>query len=83
MVSRSERAIEMSNEIILVGGIIIGALTVPAILSAIKDGGAPRVPAFSATVSGAMIMYAIYNQPGGYTLEEIPDIFARVFGLSI
>lgn len=68
----------MNNEFILILGIVIGVLTVPAMFSAWMEGVAPRVATFSAVVSGALILYAIYNTPGGYTVNELPDIFARV-----
>lgn len=70
----------MDNEFILVLGIVIGVLTIPAMFSAWMDNNPPRVATFAAVVSGAMIIYAIYNQPGGYTIEELPDIFTRVVG---
>lgn len=68
----------MSNDFILVFGLIVGVLALPAIASAISDRQPPRVAAFAVVVSGAMIIYAIYSQPGGYTINEIPDVFTRV-----
>ncbi len=68
----------MSNEFILVLGLAIGVLTIPAMFSAWMDGNPPRVATFSAVVSGAMIIYAIYNQPGGYSVNELPEIISRV-----
>jgi len=65
-------------DLILVLGIVIGVLTVPAILSAFLDGGAPRVATISAVVAGGMIVYASYNKPGGYTMGELPDVFTGV-----
>jgi hypothetical protein len=68
----------MNYDLILVLGIVIGVLTIPAILSAFLDGGAPRVAAFAAVVSGGMIVYALYNAPGGYALADLPEVFTRV-----
>lgn len=68
----------MQPDFLLVLGIIIGGLTVPAIFSAMVDGSAPRVAAFSAVVSGALIIYAIYANPGGYTMGELPQVFSEV-----
>lgn len=70
----------MTNEFILVLGLVIGALTVPAILSAIKDGVAPRGAAVAAVVSGGLVTYAIYYTPGGVTVNELPAMFQRVVG---
>ncbi|WP_298360388.1 hypothetical protein [uncultured Litoreibacter sp.] len=68
----------ITNEFILVFGIVIGVLAIPAIMSAWMDGSAPRVASFAVVISGAMIVYAIYNTPGGYSVNELPDIFTRV-----
>lgn len=70
----------MDTDLALVIGIIVGVLTVPAILSSIMDGGAPRTAAFSAIVSGALIVYAVYNKAGGYAIADLPGVFAAVFG---
>jgi len=68
----------MDYDLILVLGVVIGVLTIPAILSAVIDGGAPRVAAFAAVVSGGMIVYALYSAPGGYTFADLPEVFTRV-----
>ncbi|MEM9433233.1 MAG: hypothetical protein AAGA12_04875 [Pseudomonadota bacterium] len=68
----------MNNDLILVLGLIIGLLTLPSILSALKEGTAPRVAAFSAVVSGALIVFAISNQPGGYSITDLPRVFEGV-----
>jgi hypothetical protein len=70
----------MDNDFILVLGIIIGVLTIPAIFSAMVDSKVPRIPTFAAVVSGAMILYAISNQPSGYAIGDLPEVFSRVFG---
>jgi len=69
----------MSTDLALVIGIMVGVMTVPAILSAILDGSAPRIAAFSAIVAGALIVYAVYNKPGGYAFGDLPDVFTTVF----
>ncbi|PTX57489.1 hypothetical protein C8N43_2159 [Litoreibacter ponti] len=68
----------MDFDLILVLGIVIGVLTIPAILSAVLDGGAPRVATIAAVVSGGMIVYAAYNKPGGYEVGELPEVFTSV-----
>lgn len=68
----------MSNDFILVLGLVIGVLAIPAIASAISDRQPPRVAAFAVVVSGAMIIYAIYNTPGGYAINDLPDVITRV-----
>lgn len=68
----------MDYDLILVLGIVIGVLTVPAILSAVLDGGAPRVATVAAVVSGGMIIYALYYSPGGYAVADLPVVFSKV-----
>ena len=62
----------------LVLGIVIAGLSVPSILSAVSDGRAPRASAITILIAGGLILLAIQTQPGGYTLQEIPDVFVRV-----
>ncbi|EPX77241.1 hypothetical protein [Litoreibacter arenae] len=68
----------MDNDLILVLGIIIGVLTIPAILSAFLDGSAPRVATVAAVISGGMIIYALYSTPGGYAFADLPEVFTKV-----
>ncbi|MEP3347313.1 MAG: hypothetical protein ABJN34_07230 [Litoreibacter sp.] len=68
----------MDYDLILVLGIVIGVLTIPAILSAFLDGSAPRVATIAAVISGGMIVYAVYNAPGGYEVSDLPNVFTSV-----
>lgn len=68
----------MSTDLALVVGMIVGILTVPAIFSAMIDGAPPRVAAFAAVVAGGLIVYAVYNKPGGYAIADVPEVFTRV-----
>jgi len=68
----------MDYDLILVLGIVVGVLTVPAMLTAFLDGSAPRVATIAAVVSGGMIVYAAYNSPGGYAFADLPDVFTGV-----
>jgi len=68
----------MSPDLFLVLGIIIAGFSIPSILSAVSDRRAPRASAITVLIAGALILIAVQSQPGGYTLEEIPDVFVRV-----
>ncbi|MEO0379040.1 MAG: hypothetical protein AAF252_02150 [Pseudomonadota bacterium] len=68
----------MTPDMYLVLGILVAAFSVPSILSAISDGRAPRASAITILIAGGLILLAISTQPGGYTLQEIPDVFVRV-----
>ena len=68
----------MTPDMAFVLGIILAVLSVPTILSAMSDRRAPRAAAISLLIAGGLIFYAIQTQPGGYSLEQIPEVFARV-----
>ncbi|MFL4469768.1 hypothetical protein ACERZ8_07775 [Tateyamaria armeniaca] len=68
----------MTPDMYLVLGILIAAFSIPSILSAVSDGRAPRASAITILIAGGLILLAIQTQPGGYTLQEIPDVFVRV-----
>ena len=68
----------MEPDIALVLGIVIGALSIPSILSALSDSRAPRASAVTILIAGGLVLYAMQTKPGGYTLDEIPDTVVRV-----
>ena len=68
----------MSPDYYLVLGILIAGFSIPSVLSAISDRRAPRASAITILIAGGLIVLAIQSQPGGYTLQEIPDVFVRV-----
>jgi hypothetical protein len=70
----------VTNELILVLGMVIALLAVPGIFGALVEGAAPRGAAVAVVVGGGMIIYAISQTPGGIALNEVPDIIARVVG---
>ena len=47
-------------------------------LSAFSDRRTPKVAVFTALVAVGLIVWAFRSQPGGYTIEEIPEVFVRV-----
>ncbi|KIC51863.1 hypothetical protein [Tateyamaria sp. ANG-S1] len=68
----------MSPDYYLVLGILIAGFSIPSVLSAISDRRAPRASAITVLIAGGLIVLALQTQPGGYTLQEIPDVFVRV-----
>lgn len=70
----------MDLDLLFVLGICLAVLMVPAVVSAILDGRAPRTPAFLVVVSAVLIGYPIVQKPGSYSFQNIPDIFAKVIG---
>ena len=68
----------MSNDQIFVIGLLLGVFSIPAMLSSISEGRAPRVAAFTLIAGGSLVVWAITRTPGGYSLEDIPNAFVRV-----
>lgn len=68
----------MDSDLLLVLGIILAVFSIPSIMSAMTDGRAPRASALTILIAGGLVLYAIQSQPGGYSLQEIPDVFVRV-----
>lgn len=70
----------MEPDLALVLGILIAAFSVPSILSAFSDRRAPRASALTILIGGGLVLYAMQTNPGGYAMNEIPDVFVRVVG---
>ncbi len=70
----------MDPDLLLVIGIVLGLLAIPAILSAFTDGRPPRAAAILVMVAAGLIGMAVVNRPMAYTLDEVPDVFLRVIG---
>ncbi|MGC1506013.1 MAG: hypothetical protein WA782_17975 [Sulfitobacter sp.] len=68
----------MDPDLALSLGMLIAAFSVPSILSALTDRRAPRASALTVLLGGALILYAMQAKPGGYTFEQIPDVFVSV-----
>ncbi len=68
----------MDTDLVLIVGIVIAALSIPSILSAISDKRAPRASAITVLIAGGLILFAIQGKPGGYRLEQLPDVLVSV-----
>jgi hypothetical protein len=68
----------MDPDLALVLGVIIGAFSIPSILSALSDSRAPRASMLTILIAGGLIVYAAQNSPGGLQLGQIPDKFVNV-----
>jgi formate-dependent nitrite reductase membrane component NrfD len=65
-------------DLIFVIGLIVGVLAIPALLSAFSESRAPRAAAIMVMISAGLVATAILQKPGGYTVEEAPDVFFSV-----
>ncbi|MFA7434356.1 MAG: hypothetical protein WCZ72_11685 [Gemmobacter sp.] len=70
----------MDSDFLLVIGVVLVALTIPAIISAFTDGRPPRAAALLITLASAAIVVAVWRKPSGYQLDEIPGVFVSVIG---
>ena len=68
----------MDNELLLIVGMILGVLSFPSMLSAFTEGRSPRVATITIMIGGSMILWALMNEPAGFRVDDIPEIFARV-----
>lgn len=67
-------------DLVLVIGLIVGLLAVPALISAFSESRVPRAAAILVMISAGLIVVAVLQQPGGYAVDQIPDVFFRVVG---
>jgi len=68
----------MDPDLVFVIGIVIGGLSIPLLLAAFTDGRLPRAAILLILVSMGMIGFAVLNQPAGYPIAEIPNVFVDV-----
>ena len=68
----------MDSDLALVLGLVVAALSIPSVLSALSDRRAPRASALTILIAGALILYAVQTHPGGYALGDVPDVFVHV-----
>ncbi len=68
----------MDPDLMMVIGIVVGGFSIPSIMGAIADGRVPRAASIAVLVSGGLIALAIRENPGGYAIDELPDLFVKV-----
>jgi hypothetical protein len=67
----------LDTDLILTIGLVVAVFAIPAVISAFSDHRPPRAATLAVLVSGGLIVFAFYANPGGYTIERIPDAVAR------
>lgn len=68
----------MDPDLAMALGIVVGAFSVPAILSTMSDGRAPRASALIVLIACGLILYAVKSKAGGYAFADLPDVVLRV-----
>lgn len=69
----------MDYDLILMIGIVLGVFSVPAFLSAISDSRPPRASLLCLLLAGSAIVFALTQNPGGYTAQDIPRVVIEQF----
>lgn len=73
----------MDTDIALVIGLVLVGFSIPAMMSAITDGRGPRASALIILIAFVLVLYAVTQKPGGYSMAEIPEAFVHVVSLII
>jgi hypothetical protein len=68
----------MSYDLALVFGTILAGFSIPSIMSAFSESRTPRLGSLMIVVGGSLFAWAVIRKPGGYTMDEIPDVFVQV-----
>jgi len=59
-------------------GLLVGLLSIPALISAFSESRPPRAAAIMVMISIVLILLAVLQKPGGYDMGEVPGIVAGV-----
>ncbi|WP_323768893.1 hypothetical protein [Marinovum sp.] len=70
----------MDSDLALIVGIALLILAIPSFLSAFSEGRTPRVAALVVVLAGGLMVFAFASRPGGYRLDEVPEVFYAVVG---
>ncbi|MCU9839848.1 hypothetical protein OEZ49_18910 [Ruegeria sp. WL0004] len=68
----------MDADSLFVAGLVLAAISIPAAVTAYSEGRRPVFGVVSMVVSAGMMIYASRLRPGGYALDDIPEVFFGV-----
>ena len=68
----------MDTDFILVIGMLLTALSIPALLSAYSESRPPRAGAIMLLVGGVLMVVALTQHPTGYRFGDIPHVVISV-----
>lgn len=68
----------MDPDLAFILGLVIACFAIPSVLSSFSDSRAPRASAIIILIAGALILYGVTQNPGGYAFKDIPDTFFSV-----
>lgn len=70
----------MHPDMMLVTGMLLVVLSLPAIAAAWADNRAPRVGALVLFGGAGLVFWAFREREGGYRLQDVPDAVYGVIG---
>ena len=70
----------MATDYLITAGLIVGLLSIPAMLAAYADGRFPRNAMAALVLSAAIITVAIILNPARYNAADLPNVVIRVIG---
>ena len=70
----------MDTDLLLVLGLVMAWLGVPAFFAAFANRRSPFTAAAMIVLGGGCIAWAFLQHPGGYELGDVPDVIFRVIG---
>ncbi len=68
----------MDTDLILVLGMVFAVLSIPSMISAYSDDRSIRASVIVLLISLGAMAYAIVSHPGGYSFDQIPEVFFGV-----
>ena len=68
----------MDADLLLVIGVVLGALSIPSFLNGFVESRLPRVAVLLVVAAVALIVLAVMTRPGGYAVQDVPEAFIRV-----
>ncbi|MFT6423876.1 MAG: hypothetical protein ACJAYH_001335 [Celeribacter sp.] len=70
----------MDTDLFLVIGAAVLVLALPALIGAFSEGRPPRAAAILVLIGGGLTVLAVTQNPGGYSIDEVPQALIRVIG---
>ena len=68
----------MDADLAMAIGMVLAVFSVPSLLSAMSEARPPRVGALVLVIAGGMILWAVSNKPGGYSVADLPAVIVNV-----
>ena len=70
----------MDTDLMLVIGLAVCVLAIPALLSAFSESRPPRFAAIMVLIGGVLLVTSLTQKPSGYTFAEVPEVIFKVIG---